>query len=614
MKKSSLLKRAFFVAFKSKSLSKLFMNKYNKSMFKRFVHYYKNHKLILFLDMTAAFLIAVTGIAYPIITRVMLSDWIPNKNLNLIIIGGASLVAIYLVRMGLRYFVQYYGHVMGVHMQGEMRTDLFNKLQTLPYSYFDNHETGVIMSTMTNDLFDISELAHHGPENLFIASFTAIGAITYLMFIDWILGLVLLGVIPIIFLLTWVFRRKFRTDMRNSKKAIANINARLESSISGIRVTKAFTNEEIERERFEETNKDYIKARTNVFSSMGKYFAISQFVTDFFNVLVLVLGGFFLLRKINDFNPADYSALIISVSLFINPINQLIMFMEQFESASAGFARFIALIDEKSEIIYNGKSEFDTVQGDLIFDHVSFHYVENNEVLDDVSFHLEAGKTLALVGPSGGGKTTICHLIPRFYFLEHGHIYIDNIDISDYTLRSLREKIGIVQQDVFLFGGTIKDNILYGRPNATDEEVMEAARKANILDFINSLPNGWNTEIGERGVRLSGGQKQRLSIARLFLKNPPILILDEATSALDNTTEMLIQRSLQELAKGRTCLIVAHRLSTIKNADEIAVVSKGKIMEKGSHDELMKLHGIYSDLYRLQFKNSDEAIANIDIG
>ena len=563
--------------------------------------------------MTAAFLIAVTGIAYPIITRVMLNDWIPNNNLNLIVIGGTSLVAIYLVRMGLRYFVQYYGHVMGVHMQGEMRTDLFNKLQTLPYSYFDNHETGVIMSTMTNDLFDISELAHHGPENLFIASFTAIGAITYLMFIDWILGLVLLGVIPIIFLLTWVFRRKFRTDMRNSKKAIANINARLESSISGIRVTKAFTNEEIERDRFEETNKDYIKARTNVFSSMGKYFAISQFVTDFFNVLVLVLGGFFLLRGINGFNPADYSALIISVSLFINPINQLIMFMEQFESASAGFARFIALIDEKSEIIYNGKSEFDTVQGDLIFDHVSFHYVENNEVLDDVSFHLEAGKTLALVGPSGGGKTTICHLIPRFYFLEHGHIYIDNIDISDYTLRSLREKIGIVQQDVFLFGGTIKDNILYGRPNATDEEVMEAARKANILDFINSLPNGWDTEIGERGVRLSGGQKQRLSIARLFLKNPPILILDEATSALDNTTEMLIQKSLQELAKGRTCLIVAHRLSTIKNADEIAVVSKGKIMEKGSHDELMKLKGIYSDLYRLQFKNSDETIANIDI-
>ena len=583
-------------------------------MFKRFIHYYKNHKLILFLDMTAAFLIAVTGVAYPVISRMMLNDWIPNNNLNLIIIGGASLVGIYLLRMGLRYFVQYYGHVMGVHMQGEMRTDLFNKLQTLPYSYFDNHETGVIMSTMTNDLFDISELAHHGPENLFIASFTAIGAITYLMIIDWILGLILLGVIPILFLLTWVFRRKFRTDMRNSKKAIAAINARLESSISGVRVTKAFTNEEIERERFEETNKEYIQARTNVFASMGKYFAISQFITDFFNVLVLVLGGIFLYKGIGGFNYGDYSAFIISVSLFINPINQLIMFMEQFESASAGFARFIALIDEKSETMYNGNSEFASVEGDLVFDHVSFHYQENNEVLDDVSFHLEAGKTLALVGPSGGGKTTICHLIPRFYFLEEGHIYIDKIDISDYTLRSLREKIGIVQQDVFLFGGSIKDNILYGRPNATDEEVLEAARRANILDFINSLPNGWDTEIGERGVRLSGGQKQRLSIARLFLKNPPILILDEATSALDNTTEMLIQRSLQELAKGRTCLIVAHRLSTIKNADEIAVVSKGKIMEKGTHDELMKLNGIYSGLYRLQFKNSDEEFtANIDI-
>ena len=288
--------------------------------------------------------------------------------------------------------------------------------------------------------------------------------------------------------------------------------------------------------------------------------------------------------------------------------------MEQFESASAGFARFIALLDEPEETIHDGPKECPVLEGDIVFDHVSFQYETSDEVLDDVSFHLQKGKTLALVGPSGGGKTTICHLIPRFYFLEKGHIYIDGVDIGEYTLNSLREKIGIVQQDVFLFGGTIKENILYGRPNATDAEVLEAAKRANILDFIGTLPNGWDTEIGERGVRLSGGQKQRLSIARLFLKNPPILILDEATSALDNTTEMLIQRSLSELAKGRTCLIVAHRLSTIKNADEIAVISQGKIKEMGKHEDLMKLNGIYADLYRLQFKNSDEIIANIEIG
>lgn len=583
-------------------------------MFKRFIHYYHNHKLILTLDLLAAFLIAVTGIGYPFITRIMLNAWIPEGNMNLIIIGGASLVGIYLIRMGLRYFVQYYGHVMGVRMQGEMRTDLFNKLQKLPYSYFDNHETGVIMSTMTNDLFEISELAHHGPENLFIASFTAIGAFTYLMFIDWLLGLILLAAIPILFFLTWFFRRKFRSAMRRSKKAIASINARLESSISGVRVTKAFTNEEIEQERFEIANQEYIAARREVFSHMGKYFAVSQFVTDFFNVLILVVGGIFLYRGIGGFNYGDYSAFIVSVGLFINPINQLIMFMEQFESASAGFARFIALLDEPEETVYNGEKVCQAVEGDIRFEHVSFHYTEENEVLDDVSFHLQKGKTLALVGPSGGGKTTICHLIPRFYFLEKGKIYIDNIDIGEYTLNSLREKIGIVQQDVFLFGGSIKQNIAYGKPSASDEEILEAAKKANIFDFISSLPNGWDTEIGERGVRLSGGQKQRLSIARLFLKNPPILILDEATSALDNTTEMLIQRSLNELAKGRTCLVVAHRLSTIKNADEIAVISKGKIMEMGNHEELFKLNGIYADLYKLQFKNSDVVINDIDIG
>lgn len=583
-------------------------------MLKRFLHYYKKHKLILTLDLIAAFLIAIIGVGYPIITRVMLNDWVPNGEVTLIFVGGAILVGIYLMRMGLRYFVQFYGHVMGVKMQAEMRSDLFDKLQKLPYSYFDNHETGVIMSTMTNDLFDISELAHHGPENLFIASFTALGAFSYLMFIDWVLGLILLAVVPILFLFTWFFRKRFRSAMRRGKKAIASINARLESSISGIRVTKAFTNEATEKQKFEAANQELVSARSEAFSSMGKYFAVSQFVTDFFNVLIMVLGGYFLYRSIGSFNFGDYSAFVVSVGLFISPINTLISFMEQFENGAAGFSRFIALMDEQEESIYNGELTCQQVEGELVFDHVSFRYEASNEVLDDVSFRVEKGKTLALVGPSGGGKTTICHLIPRFYFLEQGSIYIDGTNIENYTLRSLREKIGIVQQDVFLFGGSIKENIVYGKPGASDEEILLAAKKANILDFIKQLPNGWDTQIGERGVRLSGGQKQRLSIARLFLKNPPILILDEATSALDNTTEMLIQKSLQELAKGRTCLVVAHRLSTIKNADEIAVVSRGKIVEMGSHEQLLNKGGAYAELYALQFKDTDQSVYSVEMG
>ena len=583
-------------------------------MLKRFLHYYKKHKLILTLDLIAAFLIAIIGVGYPIITRVMLNDWVPNGEVTLIFVGGAILVGIYLMRMGLRYFVQFYGHVMGVKMQAEMRNDLFDKLQKLPYYYFDNHETGVIMSTMTNDLFDISELAHHGPENLFIASFTALGAFSYLMFIDWVLGLILLAVVPILFLFTWFFRKRFRSAMRRGKKAIASINARLESSISGIRVTKAFTNEATEKQKFEAANQELVSARSEVFSSMGKYFTVSQFVTDFFNVLIMVLGGYFLYRSIGSFNFGDYRAFVVSVWLFISPINTLISFMEQFENGAAGFSRFIALMDEQEESIYNGELTCQQVEGELVFDHVSFRYEASNEVLDDVSFRVEKGKTLALVGPSGGGKTTICHLIPRFYFLEQGSIYIDGTNIENYTLRSLREKIGIVQQDVFLFGGSIKENIVYGKPGASDEEILLAAKKANILDFIKELPNGWDTQIGERGVRLSGGQKQRLSIARLFLKNPPILILDEATSALDNTTEMLIQKSLQELAKGRTCLVVAHRLSTIKNADEIAVVSRGKIVEMGSHEQLLNKGGAYAELYALQFKDTDQSVYSVEMG
>ena len=560
--------------------------------------------------MIASFLVAVIGMVYPIVTRYMLNDWIPNQKINLIIIGGSSLLLAYLMRLGLRYFIQFYGHIMGVRMQADMRRDMFNKLQKLPYSYFDKEETGSIMSRLTNDLFDISELAHHGPENVFIAGFTLICSFVYLLTINWILALILFISVPLCFLVSVRFRIRMRDGSRKSKVAMAKINASTESSISGIRVTKAFTNSDIEKEKFEESNTEFIKARTIFFKSMGAFFSISQFITDLFNVIILITGGVFLF--LNYINLGDYTTFVVSVSMFISPINQLIQFTEQYQSGAAGFKRFIEVMDENEEIDNKDAIECEGLKGEIDFKNVSFKYTESYDVLNDVSFKIEKGKTIALVGPSGGGKTTICHLIPRFYEYESGSISIDGIPITSFTHDSLRRNIGIVQQDVFLFSGSIKENIRYGKLDATDEELLVAAKRANIMEFIESLPDGWDTEIGERGVRLSGGQKQRLSIARVFLKNPPILILDEATSALDNTTEMLIQASLNELAKGRTTIVVAHRLSTIKNADEIIVISEGKIREKGTHDELIKNDdSIYKKLYDLQFKDSLDARINI---
>ena len=579
-------------------------------MIKRFVQYYGPHKKIFALDMIASFLVAVIGMVYPIVTRYMLNDWIPNQKINLIIIGGSSLLLAYLMRLGLRYFIQFYGHIMGVRMQADMRRDMFNKLQKLPYSYFDKEETGSIMSRLTNDLFDISELAHHGPENVFIAGFTLICSFVYLLTINWILALILFISVPLCFLVSVRFRIRMRDGSRKSKVAMAKINASTESSISGIRVTKAFTNSDIEKEKFEESNTEFIKARTIFFKSMGAFFSISQFITDLFNVIILITGGVFLF--LNYINLGDYTTFVVSVSMFISPINQLIQFTEQYQSGAAGFKRFIEVMDENEEIDNKDAIECEGLKGEIDFKNVSFKYTESYDVLNDVSFKIEKGKTIALVGPSGGGKTTICHLIPRFYEYESGSISIDGIPITSFTHDSLRRNIGIVQQDVFLFSGSIKENIRYGKLDATDEELLVAAKRANIMEFIESLPDGWDTEIGERGVRLSGDQKQRLSIARVFLKNPPILILDEATSALDNTTEMLIQASLNELAKGRTTIVVAHRLSTIKNADEIIVISEGKIREKGTHDELIKNDdSIYKKLYDLQFKDSLDARINI---
>ena len=574
------------------------------SMLKRFVHYYKPHKKIFILDLIASFLVAAIGIGYPIITNMLMKDFIPNNNVNGIIIASIILLAIYLVRMLLRYFIQYYGHVMGVKMQAEMRKDMFDKLEKLPYSYYDNHETGKIMSRMTNDLFEISELAHHGPENIFIASITIISSFVYLMILNWILGLICFGMLPILLVISMYFRSKMKIAMTNSKIAIAKVNASIESSITGIRVTKAYTNAKTEAKKFDVYNEEFVNARSESFGAMARLFSSSQFITDAFNVLIILGGGLFIYYKIMEVS--DLTTFIVSISLFISPVHQVIQFSEQFINGTTGFKRFIEIMDETEENECEGSKILENVKGDISFKDVTFSYNDSKTILNHISFAIKHGENIALIGPTGGGKTTICHLIPRFYNITSGEIKIDDQNINDFTLESLRKNIGIVQQDVFLFNGTIKENILYGNENATDEQVIEASKKANIYEYICSLEDGFDTIVGERGVKLSGGQKQRISIARVFLKDPKILILDEATSALDNTTELLIQNSLNELSKGRTTIIVAHRLSTIKNATKILVVSNGSIIESGNHDELINKKGIYYQLYMLQFKDVKE--------
>ena len=569
-------------------------------MLKRFIAYYRPHRKMFILDMLASLLISVIGMIYPIFSRTMLNDLIPNHRLRLLVIYGLTLLALYAVRMLLRYFVQFYGHMVGVGMQAQMRSDMFNKLETLPYSFYDEHETGKIMSRMTNDLMDVSELAHHGPENLLISGIMIVGSFVYLCTISVPLTLIIFACVPIMVVVSLFCRKRMRDAFTESRKSIAVINAALESSISGIRVTKAFTNADKEAEKFEKGNAQFVEARKKAYRAMAQFFSSTSFITDVFNVVVMLAGGLFMYA--GKINFGDYSAFIVSVNQFIGPVTTLINFMEQYQNGVTGFERFLEIMDEQPEQESPNARDLQNVQGEIMLDHVSFSYDSSKEVLKDVSLNIKKGETLALVGPSGGGKTTICHLIPAFYRATGGRILIDGTDINDVTFKSLRRSIGIVQQDVFLFNGSIKENILYGRLDATDGEVIEAAKRANIHDYVMTLPDGYDTQIGERGVKLSGGQKQRLSIARVFLKNPAILILDEATSALDNTTEILIQQALDELCKGRTTLVVAHRLSTIKNADEICVIANGQITEMGTHDELMKKGGVYHDLYSLQFR------------
>ena len=567
-------------------------------MLRRFIKYYKPYRGMFFLDMLASFLIALIGLLYPIITNKVVKTYVPDNNTKMILILGIFLLICYMIRMFLKYFVQYYGHMIGTHMQADMRREMFIKLQRLPFSYFDEHETGKIMSRMTNDLQQVSELAHHGPENFFICGITIILSFIYLLTIDYRFALWILAAIPFLFFVSLFFRKRLNRANMENRKSLANINARLESSITGIRVTKAFTNSEKELEKFEESNLDFVKSKGKMYKAMGQFGSSTAFLTDLFNFIIIVAGGL-LVAPSKD--TASYVTFVVSVSMFITPLTTLINFVEQFEEGVTGFQRFIEIIDEKEEETDPDAKNVGKLEGKITFDHVTFNYdvkqTEDN-VLDDISFEIEKGKTVALVGASGGGKTTICHLIPNFYHPSKGHVYIDDIDVNKMTFDSLRKNIGLVQQDVFLFNGTIKDNIRYGNYDASDEDIIKASKMANIHDYITSLEKGYDTIVGERGVKLSGGQKQRISIARVFLKNPSILILDEATSALDNVTESLIQKSLNDLAKGRTTLIVAHRLSTIKNADLIYVIEKGKIIEKGNHEELLNKNGEYASLYK----------------
>lgn len=575
------------------------------NMLKRFISYYKPHKTLFFMDMACALIVAVCDLFYPTIAGNMVGDYVPNRNLRMIVVWSIALLVIYLVKAALNWFIQYYGHIVGVRMQADMRRDVFHKLQRLPFSYFDENKTGTIMSRIMNDLMDISELAHHGPEDLFISIISLAGAFIILCTINIPLTLIIFVTIPPIVWFSIKMRRSMNDAFTKTRVEIAEVNASLENSIAGIRVSRAYTSADHEQQKFDSSNERFKIARGAAYKVMAHFQSGMGLFTDLLYLIVLVAGGGFFFAGAID--AGGFTKYLLYINMFLNPIKRLVQFYEQLQNGMTGFQRFLEIMDVEEEPESPDAVAVDHLDGVIDFQDVSFQYEtsdrENHMVIDHLSLHIDQGKTVALVGPSGGGKTTLCHLIPRFYEVTSGKILIDGRDITTLTRQSLRENIGMVAQDVFLFTGTIRDNIAYGKPEATDEEIIDAAKKANIHDYIMTMDQGYDTYIGERGVKLSGGQKQRISIARVFLKNPSILILDEATSALDNATEMMIQSSLEELAQGRTCIIVAHRLSTVKNADEIIVLNDEGIQERGTHEQLLAQGGIYANLYQYQFRN-----------
>lgn len=567
-------------------------------MLKKFFSYYRPHMGLFIIDMICAFLVAVCNLFFPFVTGNIISVYIPDKRLDLVLVWCGVLLFVYVFKAFLAYVIQYWGHVMGVRIQGDMRKDFFHHIELLPFSYFDNNKTGAIMSRIVNDLFEISELAHHGPEDLFLSAITLVGALVLIALINPWLALIVAAIVPFMCWFAVVQRRKQKAAFARMREETGEINAEAESAISGIRVAKAYTAEEHEIAKFDVANCNYQAARSRAYKSMGVFNSGMGLFTDVLYLVALLAGGLFFYYNMIDVG--QLTSYILYVTMITSPIRTLTAIFEQIQNGMTGFARFYEVMNEPVETDDPEAQHVDKLCGDIEFKHVDFAYDNGNEqkqVLTDVCFSVKHGETVALVGPSGGGKTTMCHLIPRFYEVTNGVITIDGRDITKINRQDLRRNIGIVQQDVFLFGGTIFENIAYGNFDATREEVIAAAKRAKIHDYVMSLPDGYETMVGERGVKLSGGQKQRISIARAFLKNPPILILDEATSALDNVTEMQIQDALAELSQGRTTLVVAHRLSTVKNADEIMVVTADGIAEQGTHEQLMQLHGMYAELY-----------------
>ncbi|MEG2985173.1 MAG: ABC transporter ATP-binding protein [Peptostreptococcaceae bacterium] len=565
-------------------------------MLKEFIKYYKPYKKLFILDLLAAFTVALCDLVYPMITRNIMNEVVPNKDLRMLIVFAVTLIVIFIIKAGLNYFMQYWGHVVGVRMQADMRSYVFTHLQKLPNSYFNNNKSGVIMSRIINDLMEVSELAHHGPEDLFVSIVMLVGSFLILLGINVPLTLIVFSILPFIILYAITQRKRMSKAFKETRVKTGDVNATLENSIAGMRVTKSFCTEKEELDKFNESNNIFRHARESAYKVMAEYFSGMFLFIDLLNLVVLIVAGYF--TYMNYINLGDFAAYLLYVNMFIQPIRKLINFTEQYQNGMTGFERFTEIINEETEKEAINPIELKNVEGNIEIENVSFTYEDDNEVFKNLSLTIEAGKTIALVGPSGGGKTTLCNLIPRFFDFDEGDIKIDGTSVKDVSLNSLRKNIGVVAQDVFLFTGTIKENIVIGKSGATDKEVIDACKKARIHDFIMTLPQGYDTYVGERGVKLSGGQKQRISIARIFLKNPPIMILDEATSALDNVTEYEIQKSLEELGKNRTNLVVAHRLSTIKNADEIIVLTPNGIEERGTHKELIEKDGVYSKLHR----------------